>query len=146
MLTNFFDSPQHTTTYATEFRRHVENIVRGGRPRKTLQGKILHFTPENIQLHSAMKVTNLRRKKQILDAALKAALKLAFVRRSDWQKWRLQSISVLEHHLNNGTTCLLLREPPKDGMVVSQHVAETTLKKTMGIRLFERVGFNNDNC
>ena len=89
MLTNFFDSPQHTTTYATEFRRHVENIVRGGRPRKTLQGKILRFTPENIQLHSTMKVTNLRRKKQILDAALKAALKLACVRRSDWQKWRL---------------------------------------------------------
>ena len=114
MLTNFFDSPQHTTTYATEFRRHVENIVRRKRPRKTLQGKILHFTPENIQLHSAMKVINLRRKKQILDAVLKATLKLAFVRRSDWQKWRLQSISVLEHHLNNEATCLLLKEPPKD--------------------------------
>ena len=144
-IPNFFDSPQHATFYATEFRRHVENIVRGERPRKTLQGKILHFTPENIQLHSAMKVTNLRRKKQILDAALKAALKLAFVRRSDWQKWRLQSISVLEHHLNNGTSCLLLREPPKDGMVVSQHVAETTLKKTMGLRLFLQLMYERDD-
>ena len=28
-IPNFFDSPQHATTYATEFRRHVENIVRG---------------------------------------------------------------------------------------------------------------------
>ena len=85
-IPNFFDSPQHATTYATEFRRHVENIVRGERPRKTLQGKILHFTPENIQIHLAMKVTNLRRKKQRLDAALKSSLKLAWDRRSDWQK------------------------------------------------------------
>ena len=83
-IPNFCYSPQHAITYATEFRRHVENIVRGKRPRKTLQGKILHFTPENIQIHSAMKVTNLRRTEQRLDGALKAALKLACDRHSDW--------------------------------------------------------------
>ena len=93
-----------------------------------------------------MKVTNLRGKKQRLDGALKTALKLAYDRRSDWQKWRLQSISVLEQHLNNGTTCLLLREPPKDGMVVSQHVAETTLKKAMGLRLFLQLMYERDDA
>ena len=82
-IPNFFDSPQYATTCTPEFRRHVENIVRGERPRKILQCKILLFTSENIQIHLAMKVTNLRRKKQRIDAALKAALKLACDRRSD---------------------------------------------------------------
>ena len=70
---------------------------------------------------------------------IKASLKIACERRSSWQSWREETISVLEYHISNGLICQLLRDPLEDGMVVSQHVAEVTLKKAMVLQLFMRL-------
>mmetsp|Transcript_30438 Transcript_30438/g.36172 ORF Transcript_30438/g.36172 Transcript_30438/m.36172 type:complete len:88 (+) Transcript_30438:670-933(+) len=61
---------------------------------------------------------------------LKAVIELATERQADWQKWRIQSINILEAHINNEATCLLLNESPWGGMVALQHIAEITLKKS----------------
>ena len=76
---------------------------------------------------------------------LKAAIEFATERQADWQKWRIQSINMLEARINNGLTCLYLKEPLRDGMVVSQHIAEITLKKAMSLLLFLRLMHNRDD-
>ena len=51
----------------------------------------------------------------------------------------MRSIEILDAHVNSGRTCELLREQPKDGMIVSRHIAEVTMKKAMSLQLFLRL-------
>jgi len=46
-IPNYFPSESKALLHASKFRRHVESVVRGNRPRKTLNGKVLSFSPEN---------------------------------------------------------------------------------------------------
>ena len=54
----------------------------------------------------------------------------------NWQEWRLNSINILDYHIKNNCTCLLLKEPPLPKFTISQHVAEATVKKAMSLLLF----------
>ena len=63
----------------------------------------------------------------------------------DWQQWRLDSINILDYHISNNCTCLLLKEPPLPKFSVSQHVAEATVKKAMSLMLFLRLMYDRDS-
>ena len=73
------------------------------------------------------------------------ALAVAAQRRQNWQQWRLGSIKILDFHISNNCTCLLLKEPPLPKFTVSQHVAEATLKKAMSLCLFLRLMYERDD-
>jgi len=61
---------------------------------------------------------------------------VAVERRKNWQLWRQQQINILEQYIKDGRTCELLEEPPKEGMKISQYVAESCMKKALSLQLF----------
>ena len=77
--------------------------------------------------------------------AIKVSLLVAIKRRSDWQRWRQTSINILEKYINEGRACDLLKEPPMEGMIVSRHIAELTMKKAISLQLILRLIYIRDS-
>ena len=71
--------------------------------------------------------------------AIHVSLLVAINRRNDWQQWRMRLIKILNEHINSGRTCDLLREQPKDGTILSCHIAEVPMRNIMSLQLFLRI-------
>ena len=126
-----YDSKEEAGVMINAFHRHVETII---------QGKDLKevFIQEQHQIMVQVKYIIFEcqgYKKQII---WRKEMVLFLLEKERWDK-------ILENHIMMGTTCLLLREPPMDGMIVSQHVAETTLRKAMNLRLFLKLMHSRDD-
>ena len=57
---------------------------------------------------------------------------VAAKRRQDWQMWCLESIDILQDHIHNNRTCLLLQEPPTSKMT---YIAQLIQKSTVSINI-----------
>ena len=74
---SMFDSPEDAKLYAKSFRRHVENVVRGKRPKKLLSGHVLTNVEGNIgnvNLEKRLAYHNsVSKKRRMLMVAIKVA-------------------------------------------------------------------------
>ena len=135
---HLFKTKEEAELCITAFRYHVEDIVRDNRPHKV--HKYCSLVEHNLTRHVRYKVrcnafTKSRRllhKKTEYNKQLESRVGII----KDWQEWRQQSIDILQHYILNRKTCMLLKEPPTDGMVVSQHVSDTTLMKAISLKMF----------
>ena len=118
-------SRKEATNHLIRFRKHVEYVV--GINHKKGNCKEPRVLTSFFSIFYQKRILTSRKK----FLQIKGSLKVACERRSNWQLWRDETISVLEYYIINGLTYQLLREPPEDGMVVFQHVAETTSKTVM---------------
>ena len=112
-LQRTFSSKKEANDYLVRFRKHVEYVLGINHKNKVSnEPKVLKSF---VSMFNCKRILNLRKK----FLQIKASLKVACERRSSWQSWREETISVLEYHISKCLTCQLLRDPPEDGMVVS---------------------------
>ena len=123
-LPTLFDSEEYALAMGEEFCEHVENVVRGNRPRRTMAVS----APQPPQFENARRAARLIqrrvrswREQRQLEARLKRDM-----RRREFQIYRAASVALLQQHITEGTTISLLREPPTKKMKVSPHVQERT--------------------
>ena len=102
-----FDSAEEASSYAVSFRRHVENVVRGDRPRRLISGEVKEKVEGNSLLHNLKKRMAFQDKEMKKRKRMMIALQVAMMRRQNWQEWRMELIKILDYHISNICTCLL---------------------------------------
>ena len=128
-LPTLFDSEEDALAMGAEFREHVENVVRGNRPRRTMAVSAPqppHFENARRAVRLIQRRVRSRREQRQLEARLKRDM-----RRREFQIYRAASVALLQQHITEGTTISLLRELPTKTMKVLPHVQERTQKKQL---------------
>ena len=96
-LPTLFDSEEDALAMGVEFREHVENVVRGNRPRRTMEVSAL----QPPQFENARRAARLiqrrvwyRREQRQLEAGLNRDM-----RRREFQIYRAASVTLLQQHI-----------------------------------------------
>ena len=132
-LPTLFDSEEDALAMGAEFRDHVENVVRGNQPRRTMAVSATQppqFENSRRASHLIQLRVRSRREQRQLEARIKRD-----IRRREFQIYRAASVALLQQHITEGTTISLPREPPTKKMKVSLHVQERTQKKATMVML-----------
>ena len=133
-LPTLFDSEEDALAMGAEFREHVENVVRGNRPRRTMA--VSATQPSQFEKsRRAARLIQRRVRSWREQWKLEARLKRDMCRR-EFQIYRTALVALLQEHITKGTTISLLREPPTKTMKVSPHVREKNQKKATMVMLF----------
>ena len=142
-LSRFYASKEEALAMAIEFCSHVEDVVRGTRPRRTV-ATTQTLTIQRANRDRAARVVGrslLRRRAQRKLQALLVQER----RRASWQKYRADSVEYLQMHIQQSNTVALLHEPPTTNMKVSEHVRARTQQKAMMVMVFLKYTMDRDS-
>ena len=127
----YYATEQESLANATEFRRHVEDVVRGNQPQLrhvsvAVSEQTLTIQLENQNRSARLICRSVRRRR---DQRRLEIQRVQRERRAEWQRYRASSVAYLQRHIQESNTVALLREPPTPGMQVSGHLREAIQKK-----------------